>query len=124
MKRHFSTLALLLLSAAAAVLPGSLGLTPSASLNAEGFGLYEPSGGSAPDIAGRWIANPAAQILSAAMLLRFSCAQPEAAAALEAAVDRAIEDGVRTADIAECGAKAVSTAQFADAVVKNIEQRG
>ncbi len=93
-----------ILSDEMAMLTGSLGMLPSASLgetisDAARFGMYEPSGGSAPDIAGKGIANPIAQILSAAMMLRFSCAQEEAAAAIEAAVRHVIASGLRTADI-------------------------
>ena len=93
-----------ILSDEVAMLTGSLGMLPSASLGeitsgAARFGMYEPSGGSAPDIAGKGIANPIAQVLSAAMMLRFSCAQEEAATTIEAAVRRVITDGLRTADI-------------------------
>lgn len=106
-----------ILSDAAAVLPGSLGLTPSASLNPEGFGLYEPSGGSAPDIAGKGIANPIAQILSAAMLLRFSFGLTAEADAIEMAVERALDAGVRTADIQSKGKPAASTAEMTAAII-------
>lgn len=106
-----------ILSDAAAVLPGSLGLTPSASLNPEGFGLYEPSGGSAPDIAGKGIANPTAQILSAAMMLRFSFGMVEQADRIETAVEQVIANGVRTADIHAQPEKAAGTAAFTEAVV-------
>ena len=93
-----------ILSDEMAMISGSLGMLPSASLGeptADGrnFGLYEPSGGSAPDIAGQGIANPIAQILSLAMLLRYSLGEAEAADAIEAAVEQAIEDGLRTGDI-------------------------
>jgi len=88
-----------ILSDEAAMLTGSLGMLPSASLGRGPFGLYEPAGGSAPDIAGKGIANPIAQILSAAMLLRFSCDLGEAAAAVETAVKDALEAGYRTGDI-------------------------
>ncbi|MEM8954513.1 MAG: 3-isopropylmalate dehydrogenase [Verrucomicrobiota bacterium] len=93
-----------ILSDEMAMIAGSLGMLASASLGqslGEGlyFGMYEPSGGSAPDIAGQGIANPIAQILSAAMLLRFSLAKPDAASAIEAAVRTAIDDGLRTGDI-------------------------
>lgn len=110
-----------ILSDAAAVLPGSLGLTPSASLNSSGFGMYEPSGGSAPDIAGKGIANPAAQILSAAMMLKFSFNLQNEAEILEKAVEKVIDSGVRTADIAEDKTKACSTKEFAEAVIKEIQ---
>jgi 3-isopropylmalate dehydrogenase len=88
-----------ILSDAAAVIPGSLGLTPSASINASGFGLYEPSGGSAPDIAGQDKANPVAQMLSAAMMLRLSGHDPEGARRIETAIANALERGFRTQDI-------------------------
>lgn len=100
-----------------AMLTGSMGLLPSASLNETGMGLYEPAGGSAPDIAGRGIANPIAQILSAAMMLRYSLKRADAADALESAVARVLEAGVRTPDIA-AGGSAVSTREMGDAVVR------
>ena len=105
-----------ILSDAASVLPGSLGLMPSASLG-DGIFLYEPSGGSAPDIANQGKANPAAQILSAAMMLRYSMKHHEAAAAVEAAVDAALESGVVTGDVAKPGQKVATTSEFGDAVV-------
>ena len=105
-----------ILSDESAALAGSLGLLPSASFGAA-VHLYEPAGGSAPDIAGRQIANPLAQILSAALLLEHSLFQPEAAAAIRLAVSRAIAAGYRTADIAPPGTPAVSTAVMGDAVV-------
>jgi 3-isopropylmalate dehydrogenase len=94
-----------ILSDELAMISGSLGMLPSASLGSQGsnglyFGMYEPSGGSAPDIAGQGIANPIAQILSLAMLLRFSLGEAAAAAAIEAAVAQTIQDGLRTGDIA------------------------
>lgn len=101
-----------ILSDAAAVLPGSLGLMPSASLNQEGFGLYEPSGGSAPDIAGLGIANPIAQILSAAMMLRYSFLLEEAACCIERAVSKTLESGVRTRDLVLKGQAYVSTEEM------------
>jgi len=103
------------LSDAASVLPGSLGLMPSASIGSS-INMYEPSGGSAPDIAGLGVANPAAQILCGAMMLRFSLGQPEAADAIEAAVSKAFVEGIVTGDIAAPGVKACSTSQFGDAV--------
>lgn len=109
-----------ILSDAAAVLPGSLGLTPSASLNSQGFGLYEPSGGSAPDISGKGIANPIAEILSVAMLLRYSFGLSTEAAAIENAVDLALDQGIRTADIQKPGLRAASTAEVGDAIAKFI----
>ncbi|MCS6810174.1 MAG: isocitrate/isopropylmalate family dehydrogenase, partial [Tepidimonas sp.] len=102
----------------AAMLTGSIGMLPSASLNERGQGLYEPSHGSAPDIAGRGIANPLATILSAAMMLRFSLKQPEAANRIEAAVQKVLAQGLRTADIAHEGCTVVGTAAMGDAVVR------
>ena len=109
-----------ILSDAAAVLPGSLGLMPSASLNAEGFGLYEPSGGSAPDIAGMGIANPIAQILSAAMMLKFSFGMIEECDAIEAAINKTLEDGYRTGDIMQDGMKKVGTKEITDIILQNL----
>jgi 3-isopropylmalate dehydrogenase len=106
-----------ILSDAAAMLTGSIGMLPSASLNARNQGLYEPSHGSAPDIAGKGIANPLATILSAAMMLRFSLNQPEAAARIEQAVDAVLRQGLRTPDIYSIGMTKVGTAQMGDAVV-------
>ena len=117
-----------ILSDCAAMLTGSIGMLPSASLNADGLGLYEPVHGSAPDIAGRGIANPLATILSLAMMLRYSLAMPEAAEAIEQAVTAVLEDGLRTADIfSDTGASAannflqkVSTSAMGDAVVERL----
>jgi 3-isopropylmalate dehydrogenase len=109
-----------ILSDEAAQLTGSLGMLPSASLAEGRFGLYEPAGGSAPDIAGQGIANPMAQILCVAMMLRFSFDQAEAADAIEAAVRRTLDDGLRTADIAQPGEAAVGTAALGDAVVSHL----
>lgn len=103
-----------------AMLTGSIGLLSSASLNESGFGLYEPAGGSAPDIAGRGIANPIAQILSAAMLLRHSLDFGEAADAIEGAVAGVLEAGIRTPDIATDNSKAVGTTEMGDAVAEKI----
>ncbi len=107
-----------ILSDETAMLTGSMGLLPSASLNEAGFGLYEPAGGSAPDIAGKGIANPIAQILSAALMLRFSFHENAAAQAIEDAVTKAINQGVRTADIASKGEATVGTAGMGEAVLK------
>jgi len=107
-----------ILSDAAAMLTGSIGMLPSASLNAKNQGLYEPSHGSAPDIAGKGVANPLATILSAAMMLRFSLNQPEAAARIEAAVDAVLSQGLRTPDIYSEGTTRVGTREMGDAVVK------
>lgn len=106
-----------ILSDEAAVLPGSLGLTPSASLNAEGFGLYEPSGGSAPDIAGKDCANPIAQILSVAMMLRHSFDLTAAADRIENAVESVLDAGYRTGDIATDGEAPIGTQAMADAII-------
>jgi 3-isopropylmalate dehydrogenase len=106
-----------ILSDEAAMLTGSIGMLPSASLNEHNRGLYEPSHGSAPDIAGKGIANPLATILSAAMMLRFSLARPELADRIEAAVKKVLAQGLRTADIAAPGEKAVATRAMGDAVV-------
>jgi 3-isopropylmalate dehydrogenase len=106
-----------ILSDEAAMLTGSIGMLPSASLNEQGRGLYEPSHGSAPDIAGRGLANPLATILSAAMMLRYSLGQPEAAQHVEAAVRQVLRQGLRTADIAEPGQPSVGTTAMGDAVV-------
>jgi len=103
-----------------AMITGSLGLLPSASINEESFGLYEPAGGSAPDIAGKGIANPIAQILSAAMMLRFSLDQPAAADAVEQAVGVVLGEGIYTRDLIEDKESAVSTAEMGDAIVERI----
>jgi len=100
----------------ASMLPGSLGLLPSASLGADGPGLYEPIHGSAPDIAGMGIANPLGTILAAAMALRHSLELPAEAAAVEAAVSAALDAGLRTPDIAG-GGPPVGTVEMGDAVV-------
>lgn len=106
-----------IISDESAMLTGSMGLLASASLNRERFGLYEPAGGSAPDIAGKNIANPIAQILSAALMLRHSFDLQEAAEAIEQAVERTLEAGVRTRDIA-AGQEAVSTGEMGGAIVR------
>ena len=107
-----------ILSDAAAMLTGSIGMLPSASLDANNKGLYEPSHGSAPDIAGKNLANPLATILSAAMMLRFSLGLDEQADRIERAVKSVLAQGLRTADIADAGCTRVSTAQMGEAVVK------
>ena len=99
---------------------GSIGMLPSASLNADGFGLYEPAGGSAPDIAGQDIANPIAQILSAAMLLRHSIKHEEAARAVESAVEQVLAAGLRTRDIAGKTDNVVGTAAMGNAIVQSV----
>ena len=101
----------------AAMLTGSMGMLASASLNAEKFGMYEPAGGSAPDIAGQGIANPIAQILSAAMMLRYSFGYDDAANAIETAVSVTLENNIMTADIAVGTAKTVNTEQMGNAIV-------
>jgi len=116
-----------ILSDEMAMISGSLGMLPSASLGQQRedglyFGMYEPSGGSAPDIAGQGIANPIAQILSLAMMLRFSLGETEAAAAIEAAVSKAIADGYRTGDIATgaAGEQRVNTREMGEAILSRI----
>jgi 3-isopropylmalate dehydrogenase len=106
-----------ILSDEAAMLTGSIGMLPSASLNEAGRGLYEPSHGSAPDIAGKDLANPLATILSVAMMLRFSLNQPEAADRIESAVQHVLASGLRTADIWSEGTTKVGTRAMGDAVV-------
>jgi 3-isopropylmalate dehydrogenase len=106
-----------ILSDEAAMLTGSIGMLPSASLNSSGKGLYEPSHGSAPDIAGKNLANPLATMLSAAMMLRFSLNQPTAADRIESAVQRVLAQGLRTADIWSAGTTKVGTIEMGDAVV-------
>ena len=107
-----------ILSDEASMLTGSIGMLPSASLNASNQGLYEPSHGSAPDIAGKGVANPLATILSAAMMLRFSLNQVAAAVRIENAVKKVLAQGLRTGDIYSEGTTQVGTAQMGDAVVK------
>jgi 3-isopropylmalate dehydrogenase len=106
-----------ILSDAAAMLTGSIGMLPSASLDANNKGLYEPSHGSAPDIAGKGIANPLATILSAAMMLRYSLNKAEQADRIEAAVKTVLAQGLRTPDIYEAGTTKVGTAEMGQAVV-------
>ncbi len=106
-----------ILSDAAAMLTGSIGMLPSASLDASGKGLYEPIHGSAPDIAGQGAANPLATILSVAMMLRYSLGYSEYADRVEAAVGAVLDQGLRTADIAAGGQPVVGTAEMGDAVV-------
>ena len=106
-----------ILSDEASMLTGSIGMLPSASLDSNNKGLYEPIHGSAPDIAGKDVANPLATILSAAMMLRYSLGQPDAADRIEAAVKKVLKDGYRTADIFEAGAKKVGTKEMGAAVV-------
>ncbi|KXS36905.1 MAG: 3-isopropylmalate dehydrogenase [Halomonadaceae bacterium T82-2] len=111
-----------ILSDAAAMLTGSIGMLPSASLNEQGQGMYEPCHGSAPDIAGQGKANPLATILSVAMLLRYSLGEPALAERIERAVGKVLDDGLRTADIAYEGTRQVSTVEMGDAVVAAFRQ--
>jgi 3-isopropylmalate dehydrogenase len=106
-----------ILSDAAAMLTGSIGMLPSASLNESSVGMYEPIHGSAPDIAGKGIANPLATILSVAMMLRYSLNAPQLAGRIEAAVKKVLAQGIRTGDIYTDGCQRVGTAQMGDAVV-------
>jgi 3-isopropylmalate dehydrogenase len=111
-----------ILSDEAAMLTGSLGMLPSASLAEGSFGMYEPSGGSAPDIAGQGIANPIAQILSAGMMLRYSFGMVEAAEAIDQAVAKVLDQGIRTRDIYQqkAGEKLVNTKEMGDAIISNL----
>ncbi|GAB1534712.1 3-isopropylmalate dehydrogenase [Geovibrio sp. ADMFC3] len=111
-----------ILSDEAAMLTGSLGMLPSASLNEDGFGLYEPIGGTAPDIAGQNIANPIAQIMSAALMLRYSFKMDDAASDIEKAIEQLLEEGVRTRDIYREGQgfRLVSTDEMGDLIVSKI----
>jgi 3-isopropylmalate dehydrogenase len=106
-----------ILSDEASMLTGSIGMLPSASLDSKNKGLYEPIHGSAPDIAGRNVANPLATILSLAMMMRYTFAEEAAAARIEAAVKRVLRQGYRTGDIFEDGMKKVGTVEMGDAVV-------
>jgi 3-isopropylmalate dehydrogenase len=102
------------------MLTGSIGMLPSASLDENNKGLYEPIHGSAPDIAGKNLANPLATILSAAMMLRYTFDLEPAATRIEIAVKKVLAQGYRTADIYESGMKKVGTAEMGDAVLANI----
>jgi 3-isopropylmalate dehydrogenase len=106
-----------ILSDEAAMLTGSIGMLPSASLDKDNKGLYEPSHGSAPDIAGKGIANPLATILSAAMMLRYSLNKAEQADRIEKAVQKVLEAGYRTGDIVTPGCRKVGTVEMGDAVL-------
>ncbi len=106
-----------ILSDEAAMLTGSIGMLPSASMNAEKQGMYEPCHGSAPDIAGQGIANPLATILSVAMMLRYSLDAEEAAQAIEAAVSKVLDQGLRTADILSADGRKVGTEEMGNAVL-------
>jgi 3-isopropylmalate dehydrogenase len=106
-----------ILSDEASMLTGSIGMLPSAALDEKGKGLYEPIHGTAPDIAGKGVANPLATILSAAMMLRYSLREEKAARCIEAAVTKVLRDGLRTADIHTAGTRKVGTTEMGDAVV-------
>jgi 3-isopropylmalate dehydrogenase len=107
-----------ILSDEASMLTGSIGMLPSASLDENGKGMYEPCHGSAPDIAGQNIANPLATILSVAMMLRYTFKQEAAAKAIEDAVGRVLDQGLRTGDIMSAGMTKVGTKEMGEAVVK------
>ncbi len=109
-----------ILSDEASMLTGSIGMLPSASLDANGKGLYEPIHGSAPDIAGKGIANPLAQILSLAMMMRYTFQMPEIADRIESAVRKALGSGLRTSDIARKGEKTCTTREMGAAVIANM----
>ena len=109
-----------ILSDAASMLTGSIGMLPSASLDANGKGMYEPVHGSAPDIAGQGIANPLASILSLAMLLRYTFNENEMADKVESAVQRVLAKGIRTGDIANAGESTVSTSEMGQAVLEEL----
>ncbi|HYW05151.1 MAG TPA: 3-isopropylmalate dehydrogenase [Gammaproteobacteria bacterium] len=110
-----------ILSDTAAMLTGSIGMLPSASLAADGSGMYEPIHGSAPDLAGKGVANPLATILSVAMMLRYSLREPQLADRVQAAVGAMLESGLRTADLAGEGGVATGTAGMGDAVVSALK---
>ena len=109
-----------ILSDEASMVTGSIGMLSSASLNETKFGLYEPSHGSAPDIAGKGIANPLATILSAAMMLRYSLDLDKEADAVEAAVQKVLTEGYRTVDIMADGMKQVGTKEMGDLIAERI----
>jgi len=109
-----------ILSDECAMLTGSMGLLPSASIAEGAFGLYEPAGGSAPDIAGKGIANPIAQILSAALMLRYTFKEEAAAKAIEQSVEAVISKGIRTGDIWVEGCKKASTEEMGNAVAETL----
>lgn len=109
-----------ILSDEAAQISGSIGMLASASLNEKGFGMYEPSGGSAPDIAGKGIANPIAQILSLAMLLKYSFGLQTESDAIENAIQKTLDQGFRTGDIFSEGMQKVGTAEMGDAIIRNL----
>jgi 3-isopropylmalate dehydrogenase len=110
-----------ILSDEASMVTGSIGMLASASLNDTSFGLYEPSHGSAPDIAGKDLANPIATILSASMLLRFSLDLQKEADAVDMAVKKVLQEGFRTGDIMSEGCKAVGCAQMGDLIAERLD---
>ena len=104
-----------------AMLTGSMGLLPSASIAEGSFGLYEPAGGSAPDIAGKGIANPLAQVLSTALMLRYTFKEEEAACAIEKACEKVISQGIRTGEIWTEGCTKVGTTGMGDAIIAALD---
>jgi 3-isopropylmalate dehydrogenase len=112
-----------ILSDQASMLTGSIGMLPSASLDANNKGMYEPIHGSAPDIAGKGVANPLATILSAAMMMRYTFARADVAERIEGAVRQVLRQGVRTGDIWQEGMQRAGTAQMGDAVVSALAHR-
>jgi 3-isopropylmalate dehydrogenase len=112
-----------ILSDEVSVLAGSLGMLPSASLNKHGFGLYEPSSGSAPDIAGKGIANPIGQILSAAMMLEYSFQLVRESQVIHRAVEKSLDQGFRTMDISTPNdrLRAISTIEMGNIIINNLE---
>ena len=110
-----------ILSDTAAMLTGSIGMLPSASLDKDGVGMYEPCHGSAPDIAGQGVANPLATILSVAMMLRYSLNATEAAESIEQGVSKVLDQGLRTGDIYTAGMTRVGTVDMGDAVAAAIQ---
>jgi 3-isopropylmalate dehydrogenase len=104
------------------MLTGSIGMLPSASLDINGKGMYEPCHGSAPDIAGKGVANPLATILSVAMMLRYSLEKPEAADRIEKAVSLVLDQGFRTPDIYSDGLNKVGTVEMGDAVIEALDK--
>ncbi|MDH4234338.1 MAG: isocitrate/isopropylmalate family dehydrogenase, partial [Gallionella sp.] len=109
-----------ILSDEASMLTGSIGMLPSASLDANNKGLYEPCHGSAPDIAGKDIANPLATILSVAMMMRYTFAREDLAQRIESAVRKTLQKGLRTGDIAETGMQKIGCAAMGDAVITSL----
>lgn len=109
-----------ILSDEASMLTGSIGMLPSASLDDKNKGMYEPIHGSAPDIAGKNIANPLATILSVAMMLRYTFNQEEAAVRIENSVKKVLAQNYRTRDICESGMREIGTVEMGDAVLKNL----